>query len=86
MYLLVPMINYNITINEDLAKIIEREMKRKRYGNKSEFFRELIRKTYLQRPAEYVIEELDAADPDFRELQKLKKKEKKFVPLKSLLA
>ena len=37
----------NISINEELVKIIDLEIKKKKYANRSEFFRDLIRKTYV---------------------------------------
>lgn len=41
------MITINISINEDLAKIVDHEVKDKKYANRSEFFRDLIRQKYV---------------------------------------
>lgn len=38
------MANYHISLNDELAEIVELEMKRGRYANRSEFFRNLVRK------------------------------------------
>lgn len=43
----IQMVTINISINEDLAEIVEKEMKDKKYTNKSEFFRDLIRRQYV---------------------------------------
>lgn len=42
------MANYSISINDELAEIVEKEMKKGRYENRSEFFRELIREKYVE--------------------------------------
>ena len=41
------MINYNISLNEELAIIVEQEIKKGKYSNRSEFFREMIRKIFI---------------------------------------
>lgn len=41
------MVTMNISINEELVKVIDIEIKKKKYANRSEFFRDLIRKTYI---------------------------------------
>lgn len=37
------MVTYNISINDELAEEVEKYMKRKKYANRSELFRDLIR-------------------------------------------
>ena len=66
------MTHYNISINDELAEIVEYMMKERKYANRSEFFRELIRRHYLEN-ADYVIEALDPSDPDYKLLEKRKK-------------
>jgi len=44
-------------MNDELAEIVEREMKRGKYGSKSEFFRSLIRKVYLEQEKEMLNKE-----------------------------
>ncbi|MFA6305608.1 MAG: ribbon-helix-helix domain-containing protein [Candidatus Gracilibacteria bacterium] len=43
------MITINISLNKELADIVEHEVKAKKYANRSEFFRDLIRKNYLEK-------------------------------------
>lgn len=61
------MTTYNISLNPALARIVEREIKSKKYANRSEFFRSLLRRHYVE--DEYVIEELSPDDPDYVLLQ-----------------
>ncbi|OGC82633.1 MAG: hypothetical protein A2V81_03950 [Candidatus Abawacabacteria bacterium RBG_16_42_10] len=80
------MVHYNITLNQELADIVDREMKKKKYSNRSEFFRDLVRRQYLAEE-DYSIEEILPGDPDYKFLQSLKKKSKssKFKVLNSKL-
>jgi|WetSurMetagenome_2_1015567.scaffolds.fasta_scaffold55617_6 Arc/MetJ-type ribon-helix-helix transcriptional regulator len=79
------MITYNITFNEDLASVVDKEMKRNKYGNRSEFFRDLVRKVYIFKPApDYVIEELNESDEDYK-LMKSRQKRANFIPLDKML-
>jgi Arc/MetJ-type ribon-helix-helix transcriptional regulator len=75
-------INYNISINEELAEIVEQMMKAGRYTNRSEFFRDLIRKYYINE-MDMVIEELDENDPDYKYIQE-RKKDAEFITLEEL--
>jgi len=43
----IQMVTINISLNEDLAEIVEKEMKEKKYASKSEFFRDLLRRQYV---------------------------------------
>lgn len=80
------MTHYNISINDELAEIVERLMKERKYANRSEFFRELIRQHYLQDENNYVIEKLDPSDPDYQLIEKMKKEEDlEFIPLDEVL-
>lgn len=74
--------NFNISINTELSQIIDREMKRKKFANRSEFFRDLIRKSYLGDA--YEIEAIPEADADMRVLRS-RQKNPSFVNLKKLL-
>ena len=69
--------------NKELSQIIDREMKRKKFANRSEFFRDLIRKSYLTWEP-YKIEELGASEPDMA-LLRSRKKNASFVNIKDLL-
>jgi len=44
----MKMQTYNISINPELAQVVEKEIKQGKYANRSEFFRDLIRKFLLQ--------------------------------------
>lgn len=59
-------------------------MKRKKFSNKSEFFRDLIRRAYVGNE-DMVIEPILPDDADYKILEDRKKTEKTFVPLSSLL-
>ena len=75
------MITYNITFNDDLASVVDKEMKRNKYGNRSEFFRDLVRKVYIfKSTSDYVIEEIKESDKDYK-LIKSRQKRAKFIPL-----
>ncbi len=39
----------NIAINPELLVVVDKEMKKKKYTNRSEFFRDLIRKQFLEK-------------------------------------
>ena len=68
---------YTISINQDLAKIVEKEKKQGKFSNSSEFFRHLIRQHFINE--EFVIERLDPSDPDAIE-SKRRAKTEKFIP------
>ncbi len=76
--------NYNISINRELAQIITREMKSRKYSSRSEFFRDLVRDRYVVGGSEYAIEELPNGDKDTLVIKR-RKKEAHFVPLHTLL-
>ncbi len=65
------MVTMNISLNKELAEIVEYEVKHKKYANRSEFFRDLIRKQYIENDLD--IEYVDKDDPDYKLAQKLKK-------------
>ena len=43
----MAMVTMNISITKDLAEFVDKEVKDKKFANRSEFFRHLIRKHYL---------------------------------------
>jgi len=75
---------YSISINNELARVVEKEMKMRKFANKSEFFRELIRMVCLPKKQDYIIEEVAKDDPDYERAVRLRETGK-FVPLKSLI-
>ncbi len=73
-----------ISMNDELAEIVEYEMRRGRYKNKSEFFRNLVRKVYLE-SEEGVIEEVLSGDPDYELVKKREKEPGDFIPLEKVM-
>ena len=43
----MAMVTMNISLNKELAEFVNKEVKEKKYANKSEFFRHLVRKYHL---------------------------------------
>ena len=74
--------SYNISLNDALAQIVEQEIRTKKYANRSEFFRSLIRNQYVD--TDSVIEEIPADDPDHKILRKREQKTK-FIPLTQVI-
>lgn len=74
------MITINISLNKELADIVEHEVKTKKYANRSEFFRDLLRKNYILND----IEELDKNDPDYKLVKKMEK-DSEFIDISALL-
>lgn len=77
------MITYNISINNELAEVVENAIKNKKFANRSEFFRDLVRKFELENE-EYEIEEINPWDSDYN-LIKNREKNASFIPLSKLI-
>lgn len=43
------MITYNISLNKELAQIVEKKIKLGKFANRSEFFRQLLRSAFLSK-------------------------------------
>jgi Arc/MetJ-type ribon-helix-helix transcriptional regulator len=65
------MINYNISLNKELAQIVEEKIKLGKYANRSEFFREMIRKLFVFENDKLEIEEIKKGTKEYEELKKL---------------
>ena len=78
-YLLLFMPQFNISINPELSAIVDREMKRRHYANRSEFFRDLIRKSFIDE-----IEPILPGDPDQSILEQAIKDGDDFVSLSAV--
>lgn len=76
--------NYNISLNSELAQEMNKEMNKKGFANRSEFFRHVLRQRYFD-SSDHAIEELSASDPDYQLIQS-RKRQAKFTPLKDLMA
>lgn len=76
---------FNISINDELADIVTQEMKRKKYANRSEFFRDLIRRHYLEsNDGIYQIDTVTSNDPDYA-LLKTRVLDEDITPLTELI-
>ena len=72
------MINYNISLNKELAQVVEEKMKQGKYANRSEFFRELIRRTFVLGET-FDIESILPDSPDYKKLEKMSKEKDKIT-------
>lgn len=72
---------YNISINDELDVIVQQEMKRGKYANRSEYFRDLLRKTHIMN--DYVVESVNETDSDYQFALE-RKKNGQFVSLEQL--
>lgn len=59
---------YNISLNEDLSKIVDAEVKSGKFANRSEFFRQLIRFVFLSDKASD-INDFIYSEPYYSELK-----------------
>ena len=76
------MTTYNISINDELASIVEETIKTQKYANRSEFFRDLLRKFFVKN--EHSIEEINEHDEDYNIIQ-AREKNASFTPLSELI-
>lgn len=76
--------NYNISLNDELALVVDTEIKMRKYSSRSEFFRDLVRQRYVMDEDQCDREALSSEDPDAVLIQS-RKKDASFIPLKRLL-
>ncbi len=76
--------NYTISLNDDLALVVDTEIKRRKFSSTREFFRDLVRQRYVTDEEECDIEAVSPTDPDAVFIQR-RKKDASFIPLNSLL-
>ena len=74
------MINYNISLNKELAQIVEEKIKLGKYSNRSEFFREMIRKMFVFSNNNFEIERIEEGSTEYEELKKLSQDKDEVVP------
>ncbi len=48
------MLSYNISINEDLTKLVDKKVKEGKFANRSEFFRQLLRANFLENQNDWI--------------------------------
>ncbi len=76
--------NYNISLNDEIAQIVDTQIKERKYSSRSEFFRDLIRQRYVTDQDRCDIEVVTPTDPDAILIQK-RKKDASFISLNDLL-
>ena len=72
------MINYNISLNNELAQIVEQKIQEGKYANRSEFFRELIRHIFVFQES-LDIEAIMPDNSDYKKLEKMSKEKTKIM-------
>ena len=76
------MTTFNISLNPELAEIVEIAIKKWKYANRSEFFRDLVRKYYMLDWA--YIEEISEWDPDTNLIKK-REKDAEYIPFEEVI-
>ncbi len=76
--------NYTISLNDDLALVVDTEIKRRKFSSTSEFFRDLVRQRYVTDEDRCEIEVVSPTDLDAALIQN-RKKDASFIPLNDLL-
>ena len=80
------MITYNISLNKELAQIVEEKIKLGKFANRSEFFRQLLRSMFLSEKTKDIKNDFVYSEPYYSELQKrvnnFKKGNEKFISSK----
>jgi len=77
------MLHYNISINKELASIVEQEIKAGKYANRSEFFRDMIRDLFVRKNS-LDIEPISKTTTEYREMKKALKNKKDFIPYETV--
>lgn len=75
---------YTISFNKDLADVVEKEMKRGKFDNTSEFFRYVFRR-FGQNHEPFIIERLSDDDADYTRSKTISKKTK-YTPLDQFIS
>lgn len=75
---------YTISFNKDLADVVEKEMKRGKFDNTSEFFRYVFRR-FSQSREPFIIERLSDDDADYARSKTISKKTK-YTPLDQFIS
>lgn len=77
------MTTFNISMDDELAEFVDQMMKRFKFSNRSEFFRDLVRQKYIEETG--VIEQIYPGDPDYELIQREKLKNDEFIDLEEVL-
>lgn len=78
------MTNYNISLNDELAEIVENAVEQKMFSSSNDFFIHLIRQQYLK-DDEVSIEEVSPYDADYAFVRE-REENARFVSLKDLIS
>jgi Arc/MetJ-type ribon-helix-helix transcriptional regulator len=79
---------YNISLNKELAEMVEKQVKAGRFANRSEFFRQLLREVFFMNNSEKEDDDWIYQEPYISELNKrvdaLKSGKEEFISLDEL--
>jgi metal-responsive CopG/Arc/MetJ family transcriptional regulator len=67
------MTTYSISLNDELADLVEHEIKSRKFANRSEFFRDLVRTKFLSSENTSSIEEIPVYSEDYKLIQEREK-------------
>lgn len=76
------MITYNISLNQELAQLVNQQMKFGGFANRSEFFRQLLRNTFLTSDTRDWIDSEPYHSELKRRVNKIKKGQEKLMTSK----
>lgn len=79
------MTTYSISLNNELAELVEKEMKSRRFSNRSEFFRDLVRNKFFPSENTAQIEEIPEYSRDYKTIQE-RSKNPEFIDFEDVLA
>ena len=63
------MITYNISLNKELAQLVEQQVKLGKFANRSEFFRQILRSIFLSNKADNIASDWLYSEPYYSELK-----------------
>lgn len=77
------MVTYNISLNKELAQIVDKKIKSGKFANRSEFFRQLLRSAFLSGREDNIADDFIYSEPYYSELKQrteaLKAGKEKFI-------
>ena len=80
------MITYNISLNQELARFVEKQIKLGKFANRSEFFRQILRSMFLSNKTNSIDNDWLYKEPHYSELKqrvkRLKSGKEKIISAK----
>lgn len=77
------MITYNISLNKELAQLVDKQLQYGRFANRSEFFRQILRFVFLSNKVENFYNDWIYSEPYHSELEarikKFKENKEKII-------